>query len=95
MPLDITMCPGGDCPQKEHCLRFTGVILGKQDFFGTPPYLQNPNACPYFMDDIPTQEAIRQQAYAFWQEENCPVGKDMELWLRAEAHLLQLRRNSG
>jgi hypothetical protein len=59
MPTDICMCTGGDCPQKEHCLRFTGAIYGRQDFFGTPPYLQHPNQCEYFLDDRPSPEWAR------------------------------------
>jgi hypothetical protein len=92
MPTDICMCTGGDCPQKQHCLRFTGAIYGRQDFFGTPPYLQNPNKCEHFLDDRPSPDAVRVQAYFFWQQAGCPSGRDMSYWLRAEAYLLELIR---
>ncbi|MEO0040804.1 MAG: hypothetical protein RL329_252 [Bacteroidota bacterium] len=83
--MDICMCTGGDCPQRKQCLRFTSEILGRQDFFGTPPYLQNPENCPYFLMDKTTQNAIRQQAYLLWQQAGSPVGKDRFYWLQAEA----------
>lgn len=95
MPLDICMCSGGECPQKEHCLRFTGAVYGRQDFFGTPPYINATKYCDYFMDDRPSQALIAQQAYLFWQQEGCPNGKDVDNWLRAETYLLELRRKSG
>lgn len=95
MPFDICMCLGGDCPQKEHCLRFTGTVYGRQDFFGTPPYISDTKHCDYFMDDRPSHALIRQQAYLFWQQEGCPDGKGVDNWLRAEAYLLELRRKSG
>lgn len=93
MPTDIAMCSGGDCPQKEHCLRFTGAIYGRQDFFGTPPYLQNVGNCAYFMDDRPSTEAIRAYAYTLWEKAGRLNGNDEENWLRAEAELLKLRRS--
>ena len=33
---------------------------------------------------IDRQEAIRRQAYALWESEGRPDGKDVEHWLRAE-----------
>lgn len=38
MGYDITLCEGGDCPQKEYCKRFLLEVLGRQDFFGKPPF---------------------------------------------------------
>jgi hypothetical protein len=93
--MDISMCTGGDCPQKEHCLRFTGVVFGRQDFFGMPPYLNQLNGCDHFLDDRPTQDSIRKQAYLFWEKDGCPNGKDVEYWHKAEAYLLYFRRNNG
>ena len=93
MPTDLCMCSGGDCPQKAHCLRFTGAVYGRQDFFGTPPYLQNQGLCAYFLDDRPSEEAIRAYAYTLWQQNGCLEGNHEENWLRAEAHLLNLRRS--
>ena len=95
MPFDICMCSGGDCPQKDHCLRFTGVIHGRQDFFGIPPYDYQTNGCSYFMDDRPSQEAIQHKAYALWQEAGCPDGQNLTYWFRAETYLIEIKRNSG
>lgn len=95
MPIDISMCPGGECPLKDNCLRFTGVIYGRQDFFGTPPYLNQIGDCSYFIDDRPAQEAIQHQSYAFWQEDGCPDGEDLTYWFRAEMYLIELKRNNG
>lgn len=82
--MDLCMCTGGDCPQRQQCLRFTGEILGRQDFFGMPPYLQSSKQCPYFLRDKSTQEAIRQKAYLLWQQAGCPNGNDLLYWLQAE-----------
>lgn len=93
MPADIAMCSGGDCPQKEHCLRFTGAIYGRQDFFGTPPYLRNVGACAYFMDDRPSEEAIRNYAFNLWEQSGRLDGNHEKNWFRAETELLNLRRS--
>ena len=92
MPADICMCSGGDCPQKTHCLRFTGAIYGRQDFFGTPPYLQNVGNCASFLDDRPSQEAIRAYSYTLWEQAGGLNGNDEAHWLCAEAELLNRRR---
>src|SRR5215472_7602017 len=34
------------------------------------------------------EQKIRERAYALWQQEGCPHGRDTEYWLRAEAELL-------
>jgi Protein of unknown function (DUF2934) len=92
MPTDISMCSGGDCPQKAHCLRFTGAIYGRQDFFGTPPYLQAVGQCAYFMDDRPSQEAIRAYAYSLWEQSGRMDGNADDNWQQAEIELLNRRR---
>jgi hypothetical protein len=51
--------------------------------------------CDYFLDDRPTQEAIRQQAYLFWEKDGRPNGNEVDYWLKAEAYLLYFRRNNG
>ncbi len=33
------------------------------------------------------EQAIRERAYAIWEEEGRPDGKDLEHWLRAEAEI--------
>jgi len=32
----------------------------------------------------PTEQAIRERAYAIWEEEGCPDGNHLEHWRRAE-----------
>lgn len=86
--MDICMCAGGECPQKTHCLRFTAVVTGRQDFFGIPPYLNSQTACTFFMDDRPSQIAIRLQAYLFWEKGGCLQGKNVDYWHQAETYLL-------
>lgn len=34
-------------------------------------------------------EAIAAHAYAIWQEQGCPGGRDFDHWIEAEAHLLR------
>ena len=36
---------------------------------------------------MPTEEQIRELAYAIWEEERRPVGKDLEHWFAAERML--------
>jgi hypothetical protein len=48
MSFDVTLCAGGDCPIKQNCHRFTAVRLGRQDFFGSPPYNFATQSCEYF-----------------------------------------------
>ena len=95
MPLDICMCSGGNCPQKDSCLRYTGAVYGRQDFFGTPPYSPITEECVYYMDDRPTEAAIRKQAFKLWQHDGSPEGKEMDYWARAEDYLHALKRNNG
>ena len=95
MSFDMCMCAGGNCPQKDTCLRFTGAVYGRQDFFGIPPYSHVTLECVYYMDDRPKEDAIRKQAYKLWQHDGCPEGKESDYWSRAESYLLELRRNKG
>ena len=93
MPSDICMCAGGDCPQKVTCLRFTATIYGRQDFFGTPPYLQKAQGCAYYLDERPSHESIKKLAEEYWQNAGYPSGKDLDFWFSAETFLINLRRN--
>jgi len=34
------------------------------------------------------EQAIRERAYAIWEEEDRPEGKDLDHWLRAEAEII-------
>jgi hypothetical protein len=38
---DISMCPGGDCPLKESCHRFTAKPSDYQTYFVDPPYIDD------------------------------------------------------
>ena len=89
------MCAGGECPQKAHCLRFTAVVTGRQDFFGLPPYLNSQTACGFFLDDRPSQAAIRLQAYLLWEKGGNVHGKSIDYWHQAEVYLLELKRKGG
>ncbi|MBL7816779.1 MAG: DUF2934 domain-containing protein [Saprospiraceae bacterium] len=89
------MCSGGHCPQKDSCLRFTGAVYGRQDFFVVPPYSPVTEECVYYLDDRPTENAIRKQANKLWKHDGCPEGKEMDYWMQAETYLLELKRNSG
>jgi hypothetical protein len=39
------------------------------------------------MDQVIREQAIRERAYAIWEEEGRPDGRDREHWLRAEAEI--------
>jgi hypothetical protein len=43
---DITKCPGGGCPIKERCHRFTAKPSDYQSYFVEPPY--NDLSCDMF-----------------------------------------------
>lgn len=44
---DITLCHGGDCPQKEQCYRFTASPSMRQSYFAEPPH--KGAACEYHL----------------------------------------------
>jgi hypothetical protein len=94
MPYDITMCKGGDCIIKENCIRFTGIIYGRQDFFGSPPFDKISKKCEHYLDDRPKEELVRQYAYQLWQQQGCLGGNDLEFWYKAEQELITKYRNS-
>ncbi|MBF0247406.1 MAG: DUF2934 domain-containing protein [Alphaproteobacteria bacterium] len=39
------------------------------------------------------QERIMRQAYAIWEDEGRPIGRDLDHWLRAERDILKQRRS--
>ncbi len=90
--MDITRCSGDDCPKKESCLRFTAAVHGRQDFFTPPPYDTTTANCTYYINDQPTEDEIRKQAYHFWMQDGCFEGYDTEYWLRAKDYLVKIRR---
>jgi hypothetical protein len=96
MSFDVTLCAGGDCPIKQNCHRFTAERLGRQDFFGSPPYNFATQSCEYFWPPRPIEEAdIQTRAYYIWQTEGCPEGKEEEHWLQARRECEEARRRWG
>ena len=46
---DITMCPGGNCPLKENCYRFTAKASEyHQSYFAEAPYDHEAKNCEYY-----------------------------------------------
>ena len=41
------------------------------------------------------EHRILERAYAIWEEEGCPEGKDREHWLRAEAEIAAEERDAA
>jgi hypothetical protein len=48
------------------------------------------NAAPPTDGKVPTDEAIRLDAYAKWESAGNPAGDGVDIWLQAEASLYQL-----
>ncbi len=90
MPSDITMCPGGQCPQRRQCYRHRSLPVGRQDWFGTLPYDPQTGRCDAFWDIaslVPTEAQIRDRAYALWLASGRVDGRDEEHWFAARAAL--------
>lgn len=94
MPYDITHCGGQDCPLQDTCLRYTGLIAARQDFFGSPPYNFATGHCEHYWDDRPSEEKISQLAYQLWQQSGCEHGNTLSYWLQAREQLIYTIRNS-
>jgi hypothetical protein len=94
MPYDITRCCGQDCSLQETCLRCTAFVYGRQDFFTHLPYNFASSDCDYYLDDRPTEEAIRQRAYQLWEKNACQQNNDVANWLDAQKQLIDNLRNS-
>jgi hypothetical protein len=86
--MSLLHCPGGDCTQRHRCLRHTSEILGKQDFFGSPPYRSAAGFCEYFIEDEKLTQRLRECAYLLWLEEGKPEGRAAEHWHEAERWIL-------
>ncbi|MCB1178838.1 MAG: DUF2934 domain-containing protein [Leptospiraceae bacterium] len=86
---DIIFCPGGDCPLKETCFRFTAIAYGRRSSFVSIPYSRRTNSCDQFISNKPKDEEIAKLAYFFYLEEGYPSGKDKEHWFRAEKELFE------
>jgi hypothetical protein len=41
------------------------------------------------------EHRIRERAYAIWEQEGCPNGKELEHWLRAKADIAAEERDAA
>ncbi|MDX2302832.1 MAG: DUF2934 domain-containing protein [Microscillaceae bacterium] len=87
---DIILCFGGDCPLRKNCFRYTAEILGRQDFFGSPPFDEAKQSCTYWWSN---EAQIRAMAYLIWLEAGKPEGRALLHWLEAKEKVLTLRKN--
>ena len=93
MTHNITHCCGQNCPLQETCLRCTGKVFGKQDFFTRLPYNFDTAHCDYYWNDRPAEEAIRQLAYQLWQTSGCTYNNDLQYWFQARQQLIDSLRS--
>jgi len=89
------MCPGGDCPLRFNCLRFTAMIAGRQDFFGSPPYSSESGHCQFYNDERPTYKETALAAYFLWEKDGYKSDSDVDYWIQAEQELLESGRKTG
>jgi hypothetical protein len=58
-----------------------------------------PAATPRLLTDgspnEPSHDEIARRAYALWEQQGCPQGQDMSLWLQAETQLRPSRSQHG
>lgn len=88
MPLDLTMCPAGDCPLRQRCLRYRGVPEGRQDWFVAPPFEPSHGTCEAFVAiALPSEETLRTRAYYAWLAEGRPEGRSEAHWEAARQSL--------
>ena len=90
----MTMCSGGECPLKSNCIRCTGVVYGRTDFFGSPPFDKIEGTCEHFVTDRPKLEDLARLAYDLWENSGCKSGLDESFWIEAENMLIEKKRNS-
>ena len=85
---DLTRCPGQGCPRRNACLRFRKPAYGRIDAFGRTPWDAAAGECTSFWAlPVPTDDQIRDRAYAHWQNEGCPEGLAELHWAAAEAEM--------
>ena len=80
---DICLCSGNDCSLKKDCFRYTAEIIGRQDFFGTPPH--RGNACEFFLSNTAQIELL---AYQLWEADGRPIGTPEVYWFAAQKSIL-------
>ncbi len=83
---DMCMCGGKDCPLKNDCYRFTGEVLGRQDFFGSAPYDLITQSCEHFYEN---SQQIAKLAYIIWEKNGKLNGKDKIDWEKAKKMILE------
>jgi hypothetical protein len=88
MPNDITHCAGQSCRLQETCLRYTGYVYGKQDFFTSSPYNVATHHCDYYWDERPTEEQVRQLAYQLWEKSGYQQNSALAHWFQARKQLI-------
>lgn len=80
MPYEYVLCAGTSCLLRDDCYRFTAEVLGRQDFFGQPPFNSHTGQCAHFLSN---EAQIQEQAYLIWLDEGCPEGKAEQHWQQA------------
>jgi hypothetical protein len=88
VPLDVTMCPGGDCPLRQQCYRYRAIPEGRQAWFGVPPFQVTTGTCDSLWEIVPpTEDAIRTRAYYAWVSAGRPEGAAESHWVAARRAL--------
>jgi hypothetical protein len=81
---DICLCSGNTCTLKLDCYRYTAEILGRQDFFGSPPFKDG--ICEFFLDN---SQQIKLLAYYLWLERGSQKENQENFWFAAKEQLYQ------
>lgn len=92
---DRLLCSGEGCKLRHYCFRNTAEILGKQDFFGTPPLNQQTQECAYFYENAVFEADIRLKAYELWLQEGQPEGQNLRHWHQARTAVLAFVRQQN
>jgi hypothetical protein len=93
VPVDVTMCPAGDCPLRKRCYRYRGIPEGRQAWFGAPPFDPKSGTCDaFFAIAPPTEDAIRTRAYYTWLAAGRPEGTAEADWDAARQSLEDQQR---
>jgi hypothetical protein len=88
LSLDVTLCPGDECPLRAQCVRARALPAARQDWFGRAPWDASAGRCDAFWDVAslaPGEEALRVAAYHRWQRRGSPAGSPERDWADAEA----------
>ena len=94
MSQNILLCRGEGCKLRHYCFRSTAEVLGRQDFFASPPLDEQSQTCEFFYENALFDADIRLKAYQIWQEEGQPEGRDFWHWQTARELILAQARQS-